>query len=197
MKLLRDREQSLPGAAPSFTRVCQAAKSGDEDAVSTLYLDHLAMVYGYFRACGTGEPDDLASEVFLGMLRGLRRFNGNEADFRKWLMTIAHRRLVDHRRSQGRNRTDLSEPSSLEAREDGRSANALRAVETSPDLVDAFGQLTDAQREVLALRFVADLSILGVAAITGRPASAVKSLQNRGLQALRRHLSIPSARLEA
>ena len=194
MGLTRHRDQSSRAIPGSFERVVQAAKVGDQDAITTLYLGHVAMVHGYLRACMAYEPEDLTSEVFLGMLRGLARFNGNHPDFRRWLMTIAHRRLVDQRRRQAGNKVNLSAPSSLEAVETNGDGHDLPAVEMDSELVAAFGCLTNAQREVLALRFIADVSLRGVASITGRPRGAVKSLQNRGLESLRRHL--PDLRAE-
>jgi RNA polymerase sigma-70 factor (ECF subfamily) len=53
-----------------------------------------------------------------------------------------------------------------------------------PRLVDALGRLTPDQREVVTLRFVADLSLEDVAEVTHRPVGAVKSLQHRGLRNL-------------
>ncbi len=197
MKFMQHRERRRRRTASSFEQVIRAAKRGDDSAISILYLDYVAMVYGYLRTCGLAEAEDLTSEVFVGMLRGLARFNGDELDFRRWLMTIAHRRLVDQRRRLGRNRSDLSDMSSLEATQYERSSGDLPALEMDSALVEAFGRLTEAQREVLALRFVADVSVQGVAVITGRPTSAVKSLQNRGLESLRRHMSVPKAQLNA
>ena len=190
------RDELNRATSGSFDHIVRAAKVGDQDAVSVLYLNHVAMVYGYLRACMAQEPEDLTSEVFLGMLRGLARFDGNQPDFRRWLMTIAHRRLVDQRRSQAVSRVNLTEPSSLEAVEANRDLQEIHGAKMDSDLVAAFGSLTDAQREVLALRFIADVSLRGVASITGRPRGAVKSLQNRGLQSLRRHMSDPRAEQE-
>ena len=58
-------------------------------------------VAGFFRLQRAAEPDDLTSEVFLGVLRNLHRFRGDEAQFRSWVFTIAYRRLADERRSAG------------------------------------------------------------------------------------------------
>ncbi|MDH3678557.1 MAG: sigma-70 family RNA polymerase sigma factor [Acidimicrobiia bacterium] len=197
MRLERQGGGSVRAVPKPFEPTVQAAKAGDDVAVTVLYQDHVAMVYGYFRACGAPDPDDLTSEVFLGMLRGLNKFNGGQPDFRRWLMTIAHRRLVDSRRRQGKNKIDLSEPASLATLPAEGASSELRTVEIDSDLVDAFRRLTDSQREVLALRFLADVSLQDVAGITGRPTGAVKSLQNRGLESLRRNLPAPKARLEA
>jgi RNA polymerase sigma-70 factor (ECF subfamily) len=186
-----DRDRPHAARPPSFDRIVRDAKNGDDDAVALLYLNHVAMVCGYLRACGASDLDDLTSEVFVGMLRGLRRFDGDQADFRRWLMTIAHRRLVDHRRKSSANRVDTAEPWVLEGLRTTPVDIEPRVVMVDGELVRAFAMLTEAQREVLALRFVADVSLRGVAAITGRPTGAVKSLQNRGLAALRQNLTAP------
>jgi RNA polymerase sigma-70 factor (ECF subfamily) len=57
-----------------------------------------------------------------------------------------------------------------------------------PELVDALWTLTPDQREVLVLRFVADLPLDDVARITHRRTGAVKALQHRALDALARAL---------
>jgi RNA polymerase sigma-70 factor (ECF subfamily) len=176
----------------SFDSVIDRAKAGDHDAVTDLYLDHVAMVHGYLRACGISDPDDVTSEVFAGMLRGLDRFEGGRPEFRRWLMTIAHRRRVDQQRRWATNRIDLTEPRTLEDAGSGGLAADLDARTIDPDLVAGFSELTGAQREVLALRFVADLSLEEVSEVTDRPVGAVKSLQSRGLAALRKRVPDPS-----
>src|SRR5690606_25950566 len=55
-------------------------------------------VAGYLRAQRAREPEDLTSEVFMGVFRGLDTFHGTEQQFRSWVFTIAHRRLQDERR---------------------------------------------------------------------------------------------------
>lgn len=188
------REPHQRAFVPSFDSVIERSKAGDGGAIADLYTDHVAMVYGYLRACGVPDPDDLTSDVFIGMLRGLDRFHGDHAAFRRWLMTIAHRRLVDQQRRWYRNRIDLIEPGDLERDGSSPLATELDALEIDRELVMAFAELTEAQREVLALRFVADLSLEEVSGITDRPVAAVKSLQSRGLAALRKRVPNPTAR---
>jgi RNA polymerase sigma-70 factor (ECF subfamily) len=60
-----------------------------------------------------------------------------------------------------------------------------------PALLAALASLTPDQREVVLLRFVADLSLEDVANVTKRNVGAVKALQHRGLENLGRIL--PSA----
>ena len=54
--------------------------------------------------------------------------------------------------------------------------------------MDRLSLLTVEQREVIVLRLIEDLSISDVAEIVNRPATAVKALQRRGLQALQRQI---------
>jgi RNA polymerase sigma-70 factor (ECF subfamily) len=143
-------------------------------------------VAGYLRAQGAAEPDDLTSEVFLGVFRGLGAFSGSEEQFRSWVFTIAHRRLTDERRQAGRRPRTTSElaPDGGVA---GPSAEqeALRRLsgERVRDLCD---RLVPDQRDVLLLRLVGGLTVGEVAAALGKSEGAVKALQRRALIAARR-----------
>ncbi len=138
-------------------------------------------VLGYLRSQRAAEPEDLLGEVFLQVVRDLPRFRGDDDDLRRWVFTIAYHRLVDARRRSGR-RPALDDGPIPELR------SAPPADLLDPDLVRALCELTAEQREVVALRFVADLSIDAVATLTGRSKGAVKALQHRALAALAEHL---------
>src|SRR3954452_23105418 len=85
-----------------FDDVLAAAQAGAAWAFETLYPDLSPAVTGYLRLHGAPEPDDLASETFLGVFRGLSGFAGDEDALRSWVFTIAHRRLVDDWRRRSR-----------------------------------------------------------------------------------------------
>ena len=82
----------------AFDAVLDAARSGAPWAFERLWADLSSAVAGYLRGQGAAEPDDLTSEVFLGVFAGLNSFTGSEEKFRSWVFTIAHHRLVDERR---------------------------------------------------------------------------------------------------
>jgi RNA polymerase sigma-70 factor (ECF subfamily) len=197
MNFSRRQELGRRHAVHSFGDILDRAKAGNHDAIADLYLSHVSMVYGYLRACRAPEPEDATSEVFTGMLRTLDRFEGDRLAFRRWLMTIAHHRLVDQRRRCHRDRIELIEPASLDGWWSSRHPADPGVGEIDQELITAFAELTDGQREVLALRFIADVSLQDVCDITGRPVAAVKSLQSRGLAALRRRVPDPALRQEA
>jgi RNA polymerase sigma-70 factor (ECF subfamily) len=133
-------------------------------------------VYAYAKAAGADDCEDVLGEVFVAVVRGLPRFRGNDDGLRRWIFTIAHHRVVDERRRLARQRKAIRV--------------ALDNIAPPPEdpfdpmLVAALATLTVDQREVVVLRFIADLSLEDVAAMTKRPVGAVKSLQHRGLRNL-------------
>jgi len=146
-------------------------------------------VLGYLRAQRAPEPEDVLGEVFLQVARDLPRFRGDDDALRRWVFSIAHNRLLDARRRVGR-RPRLVDRAVPEA------TSPPPADPIDPDLVAALATLTPDQREVVVLRFVADLPLADVARITSRRTGAVKALQHRALEALGRTLSPPGAPLE-
>lgn len=140
-------------------------------------------VQGYLRASGASDSEELLGDVFERVARGIARFRGDEADLRRWVFTIAYRSLIDEHRRRA------------------RDAHLLRRARptdiTTPDepfdpaLLRALRELTPEQREVVTLRFVADLALEEVGRITGRPTGAVKSLQHRALRHLAQLLGAP------
>jgi RNA polymerase sigma-70 factor (ECF subfamily) len=137
-------------------------------------------VLGYVRAQAASDPEDLAAEVFAQVVRDLPRFDGDDDELRRWVFTIAHHRLVDQHRRRRRRRGRLPV-----------GERAERAVATPDDavigdvaLVGALQRLTRAQRDVIVLRFVADLPIADVARLLHRRRGAVKALQHRALATL-------------
>jgi RNA polymerase sigma factor (sigma-70 family) len=146
-------------------------------------------VLGYLRARGAAEAEDLLEEVFLQLVRDLARFEGNERDFRAWVFTIAHNRLVDERRRRGRRPIEPAAEEVIESagpRGDAE-AEALDRIATD-DVRRIIACLSPDQQSVLLLRIIGDLTIEEVARVLGKRQGAVKALQRRGLAALRREL---------
>jgi RNA polymerase sigma-70 factor (ECF subfamily) len=147
--------------------------------------DQLApAVRGYFRARGGRQPDDLTGDVFVSVTRGIVSFRGDAAALRRWVFTIAHHRLVDeYRHAERDTHVWMAEVP------DGIGLDVPVADDA---LLAALAQLGDDQREVVVLRFVADLSVSDVARIVGKRAGAVKMLQARALERLNDLLQQPS-----
>jgi RNA polymerase sigma-70 factor (ECF subfamily) len=150
------------------------------------YLRYAPAVLGYLRGQGVPDPEDVLSEVFLQVARSLPRFRGSDAEVRPWIFTIARHRAIDDRRRRRRRPSVRGAPV---------PDVADRPAPDLPDasLVEALRRLTPEQREVVTLRFVADLSLDEVAVITKRSPGAVKSMQHRALEQLARILADPSS----
>jgi len=178
-------------AGPHFEEVLAAARDGQEWAWAAMFGDLAGPLFGYLRAQGSRDPEDLLSEVFLQVARNLRTFTGTEAGFRSWVFTVAHSRIIDERRRRRRHPVDpvASIADLVPAQDDITSGAALDAVMS--DGVEAILQrLAPAQRDVLLLRIVAGLTVPEVAALVRRSEGAVKALQRRGLDELRRRFDL-------
>jgi RNA polymerase sigma-70 factor (ECF subfamily) len=166
------------------------AQGGDVEAIGALYDRHQESIFRYLwlRLSDRQLAEDLTGDVFMRMLSALPDYRELGLPFRSWLYRIAHNLLVDHYRKESR---FASVP--LETAEDDRSEIDPAAAADQALLVErvklALARLDQHQREVVILRFVLGLSLREAALALDRTEGAVKSLQHRGLAALRRALT--------
>jgi RNA polymerase sigma factor (sigma-70 family) len=165
-----------------------AARAGHGPAFENVFRALGPAVHGYVRAQGARDPEGAVNDVFLRVHRSLPGFDGDGDAFRSWVFVIAHNVVADerrrlHRRAREDTVADVPDRASPSATEDAVLADLgearVRAV---------LAVLSPDQRDVLLLRFLADLPLERVAEATGRSVTAVKALQRRGLDALRRRL---------
>jgi RNA polymerase sigma-70 factor (ECF subfamily) len=168
-----------------FDDVLAAAQAGAAWAFEVLYRDLSPAVTGYLRLHGAAEPDDLASETFLGVFTGLAGFSGDEGALRAWVFTIAHRRLVDDWRRRSRRPQVAGEIDDVGALVGGDVEDDVLVRFGAAEVHRLCGGLPDDQRAVLLLRILADLTVEQVAQVMGRSIASVKALQRRGLRTLR------------
>ena len=180
-----------------FPGILTAAQDGGEWAVAILYRWLHPAVVGYLRARAGDEADDLASETWIAVARGLSNFSGDETAFRSWVFTIAHRRLIDHHRVIARRpRTRSLHPAEGEANDgplgmsadDDPAGEVIAAVAGDEAVRRIVKLLPPDQAEIVLLRVVAGLPVDEVAAITGRRAGTVRVLQHRALRRLAERL---------
>jgi RNA polymerase sigma-70 factor (ECF subfamily) len=172
----------------SFAVVLTAAQTGAPWALERLYRSVAPAVAGYLRVQGAADPDDVASDALFRALTGIRSFSGDEAKFRSWVFTIAHHALVDERRRLARR------PVVVEHDPEGSATGgagdveeeALRRLSTER-VRQLCEQLPPDQRDVLLLRMAGGLTLEETATALGKTVGAVKALQHRAVEALRRN----------
>jgi RNA polymerase sigma-70 factor, ECF subfamily len=164
-----------------FQSVLAAAQTGAEWALAELYRDLQPPLLRYFRAQAPSEAEDLAAEVWIDAAEGLKRFEGDESAFRRWLFTIAHRRLVDFRRRSGRRREDPTPFDALASQPVGRT---WVPEPLGDEALACLAALPRAYAEIVLLRVVADFDSNEVATIVGRKPGTVRVMQKRALERL-------------
>jgi len=169
----------------SFDAVIAAAANGDEQAFAILWRELQPALLRYLRVVAPGASEDLASEAWLEVARGLGRFQGDENGFRSWVFTVARHRMVDWRRREARHPSTPVAPEAVPERPGpGDAADpVLEAISTRAALA-LVAELPPDQAEVVTLRVVAGLEVAEVAAVVGKRAGAVRVLSHRGLRRL-------------
>jgi RNA polymerase sigma-70 factor (ECF subfamily) len=175
----------------TFATVLVAAQAGASWACTQLWNDHAPAVAAFAHARGSREPDDLTSEVFLAVFDRLATFRGDPEAFRSFVFSIAYRRLVDELRQRGRR----GETVELVAEDDPRRASSAEDEATlrlgEQRALALIASLPADQRDVMMLRIVADLTVEQVAVVVDKRPGAVKALQRRALERLRKKLDAP------
>ena len=173
-----------------FISVLEAARGGAEWALGALYESLNPSVIGYLRTRDPGEAEDLASETWIGVAEGLAGFQGGEVDFRRWVFTIARRRLIDHRRRTVRRATTPAPPDTLEGHAPigDAEADAMAGLSTEAALA-LIGTLPPDQADVVLLRVLGGFDAAEVGAIMRKRPGTVRVLQHRALIQLAKTLS--------
>ena len=166
------------------------AQQQDEEAFAQLYEVHFDRIYRYvvLRIGNEMEAEDLTQQVFLKALKSISAFKWKGAPFSAWLFRIAHNQIVDYLRKRKKHMADP-----LEEAVTMSNSNPQSEVERKLDierLLSATQRLTEAQREVISLRFTSELSIAEVARVMGKSEGAVKALQHSAIVALRKRLLV-------
>jgi len=165
------------------------AQQHDQEAFAQLYEEHFDKIYRYvtLRIGNEMEAEDVTQQVFLNTLRSISSFKWRGISFSAWLFRIAHNQVVDYLRRKKRVALPLDESLA------DSDSNPQLAAEHKLDieqLLLATRKLTEAQREVISLRFTSGLPTAEVAKVMGKSQGAVKALQHSAIVALRKALSV-------
>jgi RNA polymerase sigma factor (sigma-70 family) len=147
----------------------------------TVLDDHATAVMAILHgAVGRDGAEDCFQETFLSALRAYPKLKDG-SNLRGWLLTIAHRKAIDHHRARGRAPVPVAEPAVL--------AVADGAPEPDDGLWAAVGALPPKQRAAVALRYGSDLPHGEIAAALGCSPEAARRSLHEGLKRLRKELA--------
>lgn len=154
--------------------------------IERLFAEHSQRLYA-FVAYRTGDPavaEEIVGDTFERVVRTRRRFDRNKGSEQSWIYAIAVNLVTDHQRRAGVERRALEN-----ARDGcGDVSDPLARVADRDELARALDRLAPDLREVLALRYGADLRLKDIAKLVGRPVSTVHERLHRGLRSLHAEL---------
>lgn len=160
-------------------------KGGDSDAWAWFFIEFSGQIAGYARRMGVLDPDDVTGTVLETVARSVGSFSGSHSQFRSWVFSIAHARIVDdHRRRDRRPETEFTA-----SHDRAQGGSDIFVTSGDPDLEVAMNQLTEEQRSLLHLRFVLELSMKEIARVTDRSEVATRVAIHRCSRRLRELLS--------
>jgi RNA polymerase sigma-70 factor, ECF subfamily len=175
---------------PDFSEVLHEAARGNETAFARLWRDNHPPLLRFLRVLTSESAEDVASEVWLEIARGLARFRGGEPEFRSWLFTMARRRAADlHRYAARRPATVTSDLRDLDRPSPGDAATAALEQISTEAALELIATLPREQAEIVALRVIAGLDVAYVAEIVGKRPGTVRVASHRALRTLAAALS--------
>lgn len=165
---------SCPGGATADDLLVLAARR-DRQAFSPLYERYAGRVYRYARARSGSDTiaEDILSETMLGAIEALDRYDRMRGSFASWLFTIATRRIIDRQRRDGRFRQLLERAWEPTGTEDDTLTTIVRSADAAR-LRAALTQLPDRDRELILLRYSAELTSAEIGEVVGMSAGAVR-----------------------
>ena len=164
------------------------AQKRDTSAIAELYDKYFDKIYRYIviKVGNHMEAEDITQQVFLNAMRSISCFRWRGTPFSSWLFRIAHNQVVDFLRKKDKHQASSIEEELNLTSDCNDPLEAFENKSNIEELYIAMRRLTEAQKEVISLRFSGDLSISEVASLMGRSEGAVKALQHSAIVSLRK-----------
>lgn len=184
------RPELRGGDLGSDAALVQAAKAGDATAFGELYERYRDAIYRFClsRTGASHDAEDLTADVFVKALQSIDRWQDRGLPFAAFLYRIARNAAIDRSRT-------LKQPLSVDglvvepASKQNVELEATFAVEKSI-LLAALTKLKSEHRDVVVMRFIEGYSALEVAGMLGKTEGAIRTLQHRALERLRREFDV-------
>jgi RNA polymerase sigma-70 factor (ECF subfamily) len=167
------------------------ARNGDAEAFGDLYEQHLNSVFRFFysRLDNRQDAEDLTEETFFRVWRSLPNFEDQGVPFLAYIFHIARNLLIDHRRRFANSKGFVALEEEMAVKSQANPSEVALNNIQHQEVKEALEELKDDYQLVLVTRFLSELSTEEVAQVLGRSPGAVRVLQHRALDALRKLVS--------
>ena len=166
----------------------QQVKRGDKEAFGALYELYIEKIYRYifFRVHQhVAVAEDLTEVVFVKAWQKIDMYNKTGGSFSSWLYSIARNTVIDHFRSSARQNVVLTDDHIDEQKNVEHEVYVKFELER---IQEALRFLTDEQQEIITFKFVNELSNKEIAKLLNKKEDAIRAMQYRALQELRKRL---------
>lgn len=173
-------------------KLIRGAKQGKNECFDKLYSHYLPPIYRfiYMKVSRREEAEDLTHEVFLNAWQNVKGYKLQGFPFSSWLYQIARNRVIDYYRLQ-KNHVPIE---MVDA--DAEPVKFQSSIETELDLGISLEKvrfamqgLSQDQQDVLLMRFMEDLSHEEIALAMKKSEGAVRLIQHRAINELKKLLN--------
>ena len=163
----------------------------DPGAFAKLFDRYFPLVHKYalYRVGDLTSADDLTSEVFEALLTALPRYKPDKAPFGAWIFGIARHAVNDHHRNRKNKREVHSEVMEQLIANDPQPEEASLNLEAEQRLLTALKQLSGREKDIISLKFAANLTNRQIAKLTTLGESHVGVILYRSMQRMRQLLN--------
>jgi RNA polymerase sigma-70 factor (ECF subfamily) len=170
-------EQVLPRRLPRWV-----AAEPDWEQV---YAEQLPRVFNFFRyrLGDTADAEELTARTFEKAWRARHGYRRDVAGFATWLLTIARNIAIDHLRARQRYEP-LDVAAAVTSQDDTPEQQVVEQSEAQR-LAALLATLPPRQRELIAMKYGADMTNRAIARATGLSESNVGTILHRAVESLR------------
>lgn len=171
----------------SENELIKNAIEGESSAFGLLYDYYQPKIYRFvlIKVSQREEAEDLTHEVFLNAWQNIRNYKNLGFPFSSWLYQIARNRIIDYYRTK-KNEARLEE---IDPEKFAVPPSVYSTIEEKLELeklISSIRKLKPEYQDVIIMRFIEDASLKEVAAFFKKSEGAVKLLQHRAINELKK-----------
>lgn len=170
----------------------KACQAGNAHAFGALYDAHVRSVYDYiyYKTFHKETAEDLTSHAFIKAIDNIQSFQPEKAQFRTWLLRIAHNLVVDYYRTR---KNDINIDDASQQENTGNKENLLETTHTHLEIErikELIQELPQTEQDILRLRLWQDIPYKEISEIVGKSEANCKMIFSRGVKKIRASVTL-------